>query len=81
MHIQSVREADVPAIAQLACKLASHVADPDSGAETGALHRLGFGEDRLFECLVAEIDEEVTGCAAYGEGFETQADRKNGIRR
>ncbi len=70
MRIRPASEVDVPAIAQLARELANHVADPDPGVETDALLRLGFGGDRWFDCLVAEIGTEVVGFASYGKRFE-----------
>ncbi|ASM75462.1 putative acetyltransferase (plasmid) [Pseudosulfitobacter pseudonitzschiae] len=70
MRIRHALEADVPAIAQLARELASHVADPDPGADTDALLRLGFGGDRWFDCLLAEIGTEIVGFASYGKRFE-----------
>ncbi|PWE29882.1 GNAT family N-acetyltransferase [Maritimibacter sp. 55A14] len=70
MRIRSALEADVPAIARLARELASHVADPDPGVETDELFRLGFREDRWFDCLVAEIGAEVVGFASYSRRFE-----------
>ncbi|MDF1671540.1 MAG: GNAT family N-acetyltransferase [Roseovarius sp.] len=70
IRIRPALEADVSAIAQLARELASHVDDPDPGVETDALFQLGFGEDRWFDCFVAEIDAEVVGFASYGRRYE-----------
>lgn len=70
MRIRSALEADIPAIAQLARELASHVADPDPGVDTDAMLRLGFGDDRWFDCLVAEIDADIVGFASYSKRFE-----------
>ncbi|MEQ9040829.1 MAG: GNAT family N-acetyltransferase [Silicimonas sp.] len=70
MRIRSALETDVQTIAQLARELASHVADPDPGAETDAWLQLGFGEDRWFDCLVAEVGGELVGFAAFGKRFE-----------
>lgn len=70
MQIRPALETDVPAIAQLARDLARHVADPDPGPETDDLIRLGFGDDKWFDCIVAEIDAEVVGFASYGKRYE-----------
>ncbi|MGH1416808.1 MAG: GNAT family N-acetyltransferase [Pelagimonas sp.] len=70
MHIRPALEIDVPAIARLARDLASHVADPDPGTETDALLQYGFGDNRWFDCTVAEIDAEVVGFASYGKRYE-----------
>jgi GNAT superfamily N-acetyltransferase len=58
------------AVARLARELAFHVADPDPGAGTADLLKLGFGEGNWFDCLVAETDTCIVGFALYCKRFE-----------
>ena len=66
----------MPEVAELSRELAAHVLDPDPGRDAAALLECGFGDDRWFECLVADADTGIVGFAMYSRMFEAHTREK-----
>src|SRR5215475_5131030 len=66
MKIRHASPRDMVAVGELA----KHVNDPDPGSDASQLVDSGFGQDRWFECLVAEEGNRIVGFAAFCRRFE-----------
>ena len=68
--IRAMRSEDAVGIVAMARELAASVADPAPGLTVSDLTRDGFGADRWFECLVAEVDDRLVGYVLFCKAFE-----------
>jgi predicted N-acetyltransferase YhbS len=74
-----IREAsfdDVAAIAELSRELAAHLGDPDPGSDASLLSDSGFGNERWFECFVAEEGSRIVGFVLFCRRFEAHTRQK-----
>lgn len=63
---------DSAAILNLIKELADYEKEPESVAlNLSDIERYGFGENPMFQCLVAEIEGSVVGMALYYQRFST----------
>ncbi len=72
MLIRPAQPADAPLILELIRELAAYEREPDAVFATEAdVLRDGFGPQRYFECLIAELDGEPAGFALYFFNYST----------
>ena len=72
LKIRSALAADVALVLELVRDLAAYEREPDAVVATEAdLLRDGFGAAPLFECLIAEEDDEAAGFAFYFFNYST----------
>lgn len=72
MKVRHAIKSDMPQVLELIIELAIFEKEPDAVEVTVAdLEREGFGENPLFTCFVAEIDEEIVGVALVYFRFST----------
>lgn len=70
--IRNAQPSDVPAILELIRQLAIFEKRPDAVETTEAeLLKEGFGENPLYRCFVAEINQEIVGIALFYYRFST----------
>ena len=71
--IRWARPEDAGCIINLIKRLAAYESEPQTSikiTETD-IHRDGFSEPKRFECLIAELDEEVAGFALFFHNYST----------
>lgn len=72
IHIRPARSHDMGAVLGLIQELAAYEKAPGEVLMTEEQLRIdGFGKDVLFECIVAESDEQVVGMALYYPKYST----------
>ena len=72
MIIRKTTKNDMPSVLELIQELATFEKEPDTVVVTVAdLVRDGFSENPLFQCFVAEVDNESIGMALYYYRFST----------
>ena len=72
MIIRKVTKNDMPSVLELIQELATFEKEPDAVVVTvDDLVRDGFSENPLFQCFVAEVDNEIIGMALYYYRFST----------
>ena len=72
MKIREVEKEDLPKVLDLIHELAVFENEPDAVEVTVAdLEREGLGENPLFHCLVAEVDDKIVGTALFYYRFST----------
>lgn len=72
MKIREVEKEDFPKVLGLIHELAVFENEPDAVEVTVAdLEREGLGENPLFHCLVAEVDDKIVGTALFYYRFST----------
>ncbi len=70
--IRTANKSDMPAVLQLIQELAIYENEPNAVINTVAqLETDGFGESKVFDCIVAENEQEVVGFALYYTGYST----------
>ena len=68
---QSEKE-DMPKVLEYIQELATYEKAPDEMVNTVEnLEKDGFGDNKVFDCLVAEVDNVVIGFALYYTGYST----------
>jgi GNAT superfamily N-acetyltransferase len=67
---------DAQAVVAMAAELAAALEDPTPDLDAPRFVRDGFGPDRWFECLIAEIDGEPVGFALICRGFEAHTGKR-----
>ena len=68
---QSEKE-DMPKVLEYIQELATYEKAPDEMVNTVEnLEKDGFGDNKVFDCLVAEVDNVVVGFALYYTGYST----------
>jgi len=67
---------DAQAVVAMAAELAAALEDPAPDLDAARFVRDGFGPDRWFECLIAEIDGEPVGFALICRGFEAHTGKR-----
>jgi GNAT superfamily N-acetyltransferase len=75
-YIRTALPADAEAVVAMAAELAAAVEDPAPNFDAARFVRDGFGPDRWFECLVAEIEYEPVGYALICRGFEAHTGKR-----
>jgi len=72
VKIREVEKEDLPKVLDLIHELAVFENEPDAVEVTVAdLEREGLGENPLFHCLVAEVDDKIVGTALFYYRFST----------
>ena len=72
MIIRKATKNDMPSVLELIQELATFEKEPDAVVITvDDLVRDGFSENPLFQCFVAEVDNEIIGMALYYYRFST----------
>ena len=72
MIIRKATKNDMPWVLELIQELATFEKEPDAVVVTVAdLVRDGFSENPLFQCFVAEVDNEIIGMALYYYRYST----------
>lgn len=72
MKVREAIKSDMPQVLELIKELAIFEKEPDAVDVTVAdLEHEGFGENPLFTCFVAQIDEEIVGVALVYFRFST----------
>ena len=71
--IRWARPEDAGHIIKLIKGLAAYENEPQSSIKIteADIHRDGFSEPKRFECLIAELDEEVAGFALFFHNYST----------
>jgi GNAT superfamily N-acetyltransferase len=70
--VREARAADVPAVVRLVHELAAYEREPESCTLTEPdLHAALFGPAPALFCHVAQVDDEVVGCALWFVNFST----------
>jgi GNAT superfamily N-acetyltransferase len=75
-YVRAAIPADAQIIATMAAELAAAVADPRPDFDAARFIPDGFGRDRWFECLVAEIEGRPVGYALMCRGFEAHTGKR-----
>ena len=76
LRIRQASFDDMASIAELSRKLAANVADPDPGSDASLLSDSGFGNDRWFECFIAEEGSRIVGFCLFCRRFEAHTRQK-----
>ncbi|MDY0084160.1 MAG: GNAT family N-acetyltransferase [Ignavibacteriaceae bacterium] len=72
MIIRKATKNDMPSVLELIQELATFEKEPDAVVVTvDDLIRDGFSENPLFQCFVAEVDNEIIGMALYYHRYST----------
>ena len=72
MIIRKATKNDMPSVLELIQELATFEKEPDAVVVTvDDLIRDGFSENPLFQCFVAEVDNQIIGMALYYYRFST----------
>jgi GNAT superfamily N-acetyltransferase len=72
MIIRKATKNDMPSVLELIQELATFEKEPDAVVVTVAdLIRDGFSENPLFQCFVAEVEDEIIGMGLYYYRFST----------
>ncbi|WP_026725997.1 GNAT family N-acetyltransferase [Flavobacterium sasangense] len=72
MIIRKATKNDMPSVLELIQELATFEKEPDAVVVTvDDLVRDGFSENPLFQCFVAEVDNEIIGMALYYNRYST----------
>ena len=74
--IRSMRPADAAAVVAMAHELAAHVGDPPPALRESDLVKDCIGPHPWFDCLVAEIADEIVGYTIACRGFEAHTGKK-----
>lgn len=70
--IRPATEADAETIVQAVRRLGAHVGTPEKVVSTAEdIRRYGFGDDPMFECVIAEVDGEAAGVCVFFRSFST----------
>ena len=75
-YVRTALPSDAEVVVAMAAELAAAVEDPTPDLDVARFVRDGFGPDRWFECLVAEIDGEPVGFALICRGFEAHTGKR-----
>ena len=72
LQIRNARKEDMPSVLQLILELAVFEKEPDAVDITVEdLEQAGFGDDKQFDCFVAEAEGEIVGMALIYFRFST----------
>ena len=72
MIIRKAKKNDMPSVLELIQELATFEKEPDAVVVTvDDLIRDGFSENPLFQCFVAEVENEIIGMALYYYRYST----------
>ena len=70
--IRQSKKEDMPKVLEYIQELATYEKAPDQMVNTVQdLEKNGFGENKVFDCIVAEIENNVVGFALYYTGYST----------
>lgn len=75
-YVRTALPSDAEVVVAMAAELAAAVEDPAPDFDTTRFVRDGFGPDRWFECLVAEVGGEPVGYALVCRGFEAHTGKR-----
>ena len=71
LQVRMATEQDVETLAELGRALNEQQRDPVEHFTAEAVRRDGFGTDRRFETVIAEVDQAPVGYALFLDGYET----------
>jgi len=71
-----MRHEDAAAVAEMARELAVAVGDAEPKLSASDLVRDGLGQERWFECMVAEVDGKLVGYVLMCKGFEAHTGKR-----
>lgn len=72
VKIRKARIEDMPRVLELIQELATYEKAPDEMINTVEnLEKDGFGDKKIFDCIVAENEENIVGFAIYFTGYST----------
>jgi GNAT superfamily N-acetyltransferase len=74
--VRPMRPEDATDVVAMASELAAVVGDPEPALSESDLIRSGFGPERWFDCLVAELGGHRMGYAVFCRGFEAHTAKK-----
>jgi GNAT superfamily N-acetyltransferase len=74
--VRQAASADAEAVLEMARALAAAVDDPPPQTDPTQFVRDGFGAERWFECLVAELDGRLVGYAVVCRGYEAHTGQR-----
>jgi GNAT superfamily N-acetyltransferase len=74
--VRPMRPEDATDVVYMASELAAVVGDPEPALSESDLIRNGFGPERWFDCLVAELGGQPMGYAVFCKGFEAHTAKK-----
>jgi len=70
--IRQSQKEDMPKVLEYIQELATYEKAPDEMVNTVEdLEKNGFGDNKVFDCLVAEVENIVVGFALYYTGYST----------
>ena len=70
--IRQSQKEDMPKVLEYIQELATYEKAPDEMVNTVEdLEKNGFGDNKVFDCIVAEIENNVVGFALYYTGYST----------
>src|SRR5262249_21282003 len=75
-YIRTALPADAEVVVAMAAELAAAGEGPAPNFDAARFVRDGFGPDRWFECLIAEIEHEPVGYALICRGFEAHTGKR-----
>ena len=74
--VRAMRREDAADVVEMARELAAAVGDGEPSLAESDLIRDGFGPDRWFDCLVAEVGGQLVGYVLMCKGFEAHTARR-----
>jgi GNAT superfamily N-acetyltransferase len=76
MMVRPMKPADATAVIEMARELAASIGDAAPAVPESDLIRLGSGPERWFDCLVAEIPNQIVGYSVVCKAFEAHTGKK-----
>jgi predicted N-acetyltransferase YhbS len=74
--IRAMRPGDAAGVVEMARELAAAVGDPQPNLAETDLVRNGSGPDRWFDCLVAEVANQLVGYVLMCRGYEAHTAKR-----
>ncbi len=75
-YVRTALPSDAEVVVAMAAELAAALQDPTPDLNAARFVRDGFGPERWFECLIAEIEGEPVGFALICRGFEAHTGKR-----
>jgi GNAT superfamily N-acetyltransferase len=75
-YIRTALPSDAEVVVAMAAELAAALQDPTPDLHAARFVRDGFGPERWFECLIAEIEGKPVGFALICRGFEAHTGKR-----
>jgi GNAT superfamily N-acetyltransferase len=75
-YVRTALSSDAEVVVAMAAELAAALQDPTPDLNAARFVRDGFGPERWFECLIAEIEGKPVGFALICRGFEAHTGKR-----